>query len=455
MFRLLLIFLIFIYNTDFSRGFDEGKCIPQTIKTCIDESEREIEGFKVKKCWKYKEILRCSGSEENNCKAFEGNRGCNEVRGVCLKKSPTGLCNDYEKIFTCGHKNIEETKEVKLITSEFNVLRDEKDLEGCSPFIKDKYCKISEESCIEPGEMRNINGKDIYKDCWRWDRKYTCRTDTKVDDCKEFREKGCIEKNKECLHKEDDRCEHFIVEYECKNKSNNKIDCVASNFCIGGICEEQERRPNNNFGLAASYLGVLSQVQKDGESCGCNKEKDANCKIQNIEGDKCKLFKGEKLVCKRITGEYNCCAGRGFIKPLIGCKDEEKELQSKQRAKLCTYVGSWKKGPLKLVQKKSHCCFNSSLARIIQEQGRAQLGISWGDKKNPDCRALTLKEIQRIDFSKIDFSEIYADFQAKAKSDFSFNDKDIAKKLKGYQDNPTGLKGMIKNKMQEFYGKQK
>ncbi|WP_335283253.1 hypothetical protein [Citrobacter freundii] len=33
------------------------------------------------------------------------------------------------------------------------------------------------------------------------------------------------------------------------------------------------------------------------------------------------------------------------------------------------------------------------------------LGIGWGDKKNPDCRALTLEEFGRIDFNKIDLSE--------------------------------------------------
>ena len=456
MVRLFLISLIFIMTgvSQALDGFEEEKCIEQAAKVCIDESEKNIEGFKVKKCWKYKEVFRCTGKEENNCDVFEDNRGCNEVKGECLKPSPTGLCSHFEKTFVCGKGNITKTGS-KLISSEFKVTRDEKDLSGCDSEIKNKYCQISEETCKEPAETRNINGKEVYKDCWKWDRKYTCRTDTKVDECKEFKEKGCVEKSRECIHEEEGRCDHYTVQYECKKNKTEKVDCLASKFCIGDVCEEQERNSNNNFGIAASYLGVLSQVQKDGVSCGCNAEKDPNCSLEKVEEDKCKLFKGQRYICKKITGAYNCCSKKGFIRPLIGCNAQEKDLHSKQQAKLCHFVGSWKQKPLKLVQKKSHCCFNSSLARIIQEQGRAQLGIGWGGKKNPDCRALTLQEIQRIDFSKIDFSEIYADLKEKAKKDFALKGQDIAQKLKGYQANQSGTMNIMKDKMKRFYGKQK
>jgi len=49
------------------------------------------------------------------------------------------------------------------------------------------------------------------------------------------------------------------------------------------------------------------------------------------------------------------------------------------------------------------------LARIIQEQGRTQLGIGWGGSRNPDCRGFTPAELQQIDFAQIDFSEFYND----------------------------------------------
>lgn len=60
---------------------------------------------------------------------------------------------------------------------------------------------------------------------------------------------------------------------------------------------------------------------------------------------------------------------------------------------------------------KSFCCFNSKMARIIQQQGRRQLkGFNgFGSAKYPECRGLTPEEFQSLDFSKIDLSEYFGD----------------------------------------------
>ena len=48
--------------------------------------------------------------------------------------------------------------------------------------------------------------------------------------------------------------------------------------------------------------------------------------------------------------------------------------------------------------------FGSKLGRILQQQGRAQLGIGWGD-----CRGFTVAEVERIDFDRLDLSEFTED----------------------------------------------
>ena len=140
--------------------FKEEKCISQAVKICVDESEKTIDGFQTRECWKYKEIFRCTGKEENNCAALEANRGCREISagegGECKMKSPTGLCSHMEKLFVCGNKETQGNEEVKIISSDFKVLKDEKDLHACDPEIKNKYCEIAEENCIEKGETSVI-----------------------------------------------------------------------------------------------------------------------------------------------------------------------------------------------------------------------------------------------------------------------------------------------------------
>ena len=59
--------------------------------------------------------------------------------------------------------------------------------------------------------------------------------------------------------------------------------------------------------------------------------------------------------------------------------------------------------------RESYCCFNSRLARHINEQGRGQLGKTWGLPQAPDCSGFTLEQLQSLDFSRMNLAEFYAE----------------------------------------------
>jgi conjugal transfer mating pair stabilization protein TraN len=83
---------------------------------------------------------------------------------------------------------------------------------------------------------------------------------------------------------------------------------------------------------------------------------------------------------------------------------------------LCVHVGTYCSSRILgacITRKQSYCCFNSRLARIVNEQGRAQLGRDYGDAKSPDCSGITVDALQRLDFSRMDLSEFYAEIVAK------------------------------------------
>ena len=102
-----------------------------------------------------------------------------------------------------------------------------------------------------------------------------------------------------------------------------------------------------------------------------------------------------------------------------GCDQGDIQTGMQEKAKQCHYVGDYcyKKYFFGCVQKaKGYCCFNSKMARIIQEQGRPQLTTfqpngDWGAGNSPNCRGFTPDEFQALDFSKIDLSEYFADIQ--------------------------------------------
>ncbi|EOO9071718.1 conjugal transfer protein TraN, partial [Escherichia coli] len=59
---------------------------------------------------------------------------------------------------------------------------------------------------------------------------------------------------------------------------------------------------------------------------------------------------------------------------------------------------------------RSYCQFDSKLAQIVQQQGRnGQLRIGFGSAKSPDCRGITVDELQRIKFDQLDFTNFYED----------------------------------------------
>lgn len=107
-----------------------------------------------------------------------------------------------------------------------------------------------------------------------------------------------------------------------------------------------------------------------------------------------------------------------IIIELMSCEQDEQVLAMKRGQNLCALVGTYcsQKVLGACTQKKqSHCCYNSRIARLIAVNGRAQLGKSWGNPKNPDCGGLTTAELQLIDFGLIDFSEVVADVKANVK----------------------------------------
>ncbi|WP_227470633.1 conjugal transfer protein TraN [Massilia sp. YMA4] len=101
---------------------------------------------------------------------------------------------------------------------------------------------------------------------------------------------------------------------------------------------------------------------------------------------------------------------------MMSCNEEEGKLAMKEGAKLCHRIGSFCSRCIRVLGKcvaciertTSKCCFNSTLARLINEQGREQLGIGWGKPKRPACEGFTVAQLQALDFSRMDLTEFYA-----------------------------------------------
>jgi conjugal transfer mating pair stabilization protein TraN len=100
-----------------------------------------------------------------------------------------------------------------------------------------------------------------------------------------------------------------------------------------------------------------------------------------------------------------------IIVSMMTCNEEESKLAMRTGAGLCHEVGSYcSHSFLGGCSTTTHakCCFNSMLARIVNEQGRAQIGKGWGPPQAVDCSGFTVKQLQALDFGVMDLSEFYA-----------------------------------------------
>jgi hypothetical protein len=134
------------------------------------------------------------------------------------------------------------------------------------------------------------------------------------------------------------------------------------------------------------------------------------------------IFNGHDMRCRPPgvqTGFSDCCKKTKRWFGLLRCSPTEKELAAlRDWGKLdgsCHYVGEYcteKWLGVCVQKKKTYCCYSSPLARIIVEAAHKQLGIPWGSPESPNCRGLTPEEFQKLDFSKVDFSE-WVDYEVK------------------------------------------
>jgi conjugal transfer mating pair stabilization protein TraN len=101
------------------------------------------------------------------------------------------------------------------------------------------------------------------------------------------------------------------------------------------------------------------------------------------------------------------------VEDLLNCTQDEQMLSTKRGSRLCISTGSYCSMEVPVIHvclqtTETYCCYNSILARIINEQGWAQLGLSL----QPSCAGFTQAQLSSIDFSKMNLTEFMASIQS-------------------------------------------
>ena len=220
--------------------------------------------------------------------------------------------------------------------------------------------------------------------------------------------RGCFQIGSKCLATlEEGHCIKWQQTYECQSgKRQASLTTLHGDkpFCLDGTCLDQSWDGNPDMIEALSKLAIFKEMQKG---------LDANAGI---------VFKGRNLGCSRIpAGFKDCCKIKGWGRDikLSSCNKEEEDLVEQRKLGKCLLIGTYCADRVLGVctrKKTTFCCYPSKLAKLINVQGKQQLGLSFGSAEHPDCEGLTLAQINQIDFSKLDLSELFSEIFAGLKT---------------------------------------
>lgn len=266
-------------------------------------------------------------------------------------------------------------------------------------------CTLIDQTCLDYAN-RTISGQNIQRQCWKERLYFLCLSDHK-NECTYLKKRNCQEMSRKCIEKSPFGCSRWELTFQCI--SSTKRTTTSNQNDIFGLEEElweTAHVPNNSFAEVSTKLELFNQIRQE----------IANAQV--FDASTIKLFSGEKTQCEKTIASdiiYDCClslSGLATQLNLAKCSsDEIKDIHV-------------------------FCCFPSKLSRVFQEQAKKQLDIGWGSAKHPNCSGINVDDISKLNFSKLDLSEVYEESLRKT--------EDLDRKLENFQ-----------NRLREQLAKQK
>lgn len=344
-------------------------------EACVEGPEtRTIGGYPVQReCWRYRAQFSClAQAMTDDCQPLR-DRGCSQVGSSCIDKNPAGACTLFEQTWQC-----------RLSSGSTSSITDC----GNQQFCLDGHC---------------------------FDTGYPPDTDfaKAVTALEVQREAGkYLDPNTLLVFQAADN--------RCRKKLSGLVNCCKGAGSSGGLFSNLNLilgaggQAWGALGSSYTYDALFASDAPDLAIAGFEALFGAGGGSSALAG----LIAGDLSVASFIEalvpGPWTIAMLAIQLSGLLSCEEPEQVLAMKRDNRLCHGVGSYCSMRLPIIRAciettESYCCFNSRLARLLNEQGRAQLAKGWGVPETPDCSGFTLAQLQSLDFSRMDLAEFYAE----------------------------------------------
>lgn len=370
-----------------------GRCAATGTARCVDgPASKDVEGVRVTRdCWRYETTLTCQPNMPGGeCAPLVG-IGCTLAASTCQRRSPdTGACEITEHRYSCPAPSGGTASVV--------------------PARSAPRSSINVTNC--PANVFCLGGN--------------CFNTAHAPDADFARSMSFLEAAREAgvyldadalqvFNGEPNQCRDRLLKNCCYADSTGAGMSNQSMFGVGSrlVYDVLMNAGNREF----LYQGMQALLMSGGFS-GSFTSYGVTVAVNGtaLPAGSSVLYAGDSLVVAFDPWSLAIAVVIYVVMSMMSCSEDEGKLAMKQGAGLCHAVGTYCSSCIRVLghcvscitHTTAKCCFNSALSRIVNEQGRAQLGKGWGSAESPDCSGFTVAQLQRLDFSRMDLTEFYA-----------------------------------------------
>jgi len=364
-----------------SQGSDTGtRCTVAGAARCVDgPATKSIDGVPVTRaCWRYETPLSCpQGAGSNECAPLI-TAGCTPVSTACRQmNSTTGVCEMTENSYTCP------------VAPDTNVTAS-----NCPANV---FCLAG--SCFNTSYT---NDSDFARSMSFMEAAREAGVYLDTDNMQVF--KG-----------EANSCRDRLFTNCCASDSAGAGMSNQSLFGTGSrlVYDVLMNSENREF----LYQG-LSALLTSGGFSGSFTSYGVTVAVNGtaLPAGSAVMYSSESMVIAFDPWSLAIAVVIYVVMSMMSCNENEGKLAMKEGAGLCHSIGSYCSSCIRVFgycvscieNTTGKCCFNSKLARIINEQGRQQFGKGWGSAEGPECSGFSIAQLQSMDFSRMDLTEFYA-----------------------------------------------
>ncbi len=357
-----------------------GRCTLTSADVCIDgPATKRVDGQDVTRaCWKYQRTFSCaSGAPLNECAPLAAS-GCTPAASTCTQmNAATGVCEVFQDTYNCPVPAQTTTTASNCPNNVFCL--------GDSCF-NTSYTNDADfarsmsymEAAREAGVYLDTDRMQVFKG--------------EQNNCRDRLLKNCC-----------------YADSAGAGMTNQSMFGVGSRLVYDVLMNADNR--------AFLYQGVQALLTGGGFS-GSFTSYGVTVAVNGtaLPAGSVTLFSGDSIAVAVDPWSLAIAVVIYVVMSMMSCNEDEGKLAMKEGAHLCHTVGEWCSSCIRVLghcvscteHTTSKCCFNSVLSRLVNEQGRLQVGKNWGDAEHPDCSGFTVAQLQSLDFAAMDLTEFYA-----------------------------------------------